>query len=328
MEEIFRGKRVLITGGLGFIGSNLARQLVAYGARVVLVDSLIPEYGGNLHNIAGLEGHVDVNIADIRDQHSMAYLVQNQAFVFNLAGQTSHVDSMKAPAIDLDINCGAQLSLLEAVRNKNPQVKIVYASTRQIYGVPEWLPVDERHPLRPTDVNGINKMAGECYHILYNNVYGVRACALRLTNTYGPRMRVRDARQTFLGWWIRRAIEGKDIEIYGDGRQVRDFNYVDDVVHALLLAAASAEADGQVFNLGDRTHLSLNDLAALLLRLHGHGQRRIVPFPAELKAIDIGDYYGDFTRINKVLGWQPAVGLADGLARTLEFFREHRQFYW
>jgi UDP-glucose 4-epimerase len=328
MEEIFRGKRVLITGGLGFIGSNLARQLVTYGARVLLVDSLIPEYGGNLHNIAGIESDVDVNIADIRDQHSMAYLVQNQEFLFNLAGQTSHVDSMKAPDIDLDINCRAQLSLLEAVRKKNPDVKIVYASTRQIYGVPEWLPVDERHPLRPTDVNGINKMAGECYHILYNNVYGVRACALRLTNTYGPRMRVRDARQTFLGWWIRSAIDGKDIEIYGDGRQLRDFNYVDDVVHALLLAAASPEADGQVFNLGHRTYISLDDLAALLLRLTGNGERRLVPFPPDLKAIDIGDYYGDFTRINKVLGWQPWVGLADGLARTLEFFREHRQFYW
>jgi UDP-glucose 4-epimerase len=328
MEELFRGKRVLITGGLGFIGSNLARQLVTYGARVLLVDSLIPEYGGNLHNIAGIESDVDVNIADIRDQYGLAYLVQNQEFVFNLAGQTSHVDSMKAPDIDLDINCRAQLSLLEVLRKKNPHVKIVYASTRQIYGVPEWLPVDERHPLRPTDVNGINKMAGEYYHILYNNVYGVRACALRLTNTYGPRMRVRDARQTFLGWWIRRAIDGNDIEIYGDGRQLRDFNYVDDVVHALLLAAASPEADGQVFNLGHRAYVSLDDLAGLLLRLTGYGERRIVPFPPEVKAIDIGDYYGDFTRINKVLGWQPWVELADGLARTLEFFREHRQFYW
>lgn len=328
MEEMFSGKRILITGGLGFIGSNLARHLVKLGARVMLVDSLIPEYGGNLHNIAGIEADVEVNIADVRDEYSMTYLVQNRDFLFNLAGQTSHADSMTVPYVDLDINCRAQLSVLEAVRKKNPDVKIVYASTRQIYGVPQWLPVDERHPLRPRDVNGINKMAGEWYHILYNDVYGIRACSLRLTNTYGPRMRVRDARQTFLGWWVRRAIDGNEIEIYGDGRQLRDFNYVDDVVHALLLSAASPEADGQIFNLGHHAPISLGELAALLLRLNGGGQRTIVPFPPRLKAIDIGDYYGDFSLISKVLGWEPRVELEDGLKCTLEFFREHGRFYW
>lgn len=328
MDRAFADRRVLITGGLGFIGSSLARRLVAYGAEVLLVDSLIPEYGGNLHNIAGIEHRVRVNVADVRDEHSMTYLVQGQDFLFNLAGQTSHLDSMADPYTDLEINCRAQLSILEACRKKNPGLKIVYASTRQIYGAPETLPVAETHLLRPTDVNGVNKMAGEWYHILYHNVYGIRACALRLTNTYGPRMRVRDARQTFLGWWVRRVIEGEEIQIYGDGRQLRDLNYVDDVVEALLLAAARPEADGKVFNLGHPCPVSLQDLAALLLRLAGGGRAVTVPFPRDLKRIDIGDYYGDFGLIRTTLSWEPAIHLEEGLRRTLAFFRESRSFYW
>src|ERR687886_513183 len=238
----FDGSRVLITGGLGFIGSTLARRLVELGAHVTLVDSLIPIYGGNLRNVAGIEERVRINIADVRDQYSMDYLVQGQDFLFNLAGQSSHLDSMRDPYTDLEINCRAQLSILEAGRKYNPQLKLVYASTRQIYGKPDYLPVDERHLLHPTDVNGVNKMAGEWYHILYNNVYGVRACALRLSNTYGPRMRVKDARQTFLGIWIKQLIDDEPIQVFGDGMQIRDFNYVDDAVDALLLAAADPAA--------------------------------------------------------------------------------------
>ncbi|KAA3655888.1 MAG: NAD-dependent epimerase/dehydratase family protein, partial [Chloroflexi bacterium] len=222
-----RGKKILITGGLGFIGSNLARRLVKMGADVTLVDSLIPEYGGNLYNIADIKNDVEVNISDVRDTHSMRYLVQKKDYLFNLAGQTSHMDSMHDPFTDLDINCRAQLSILETCRKYNPEINIVFASTRQIYGKPDYLPVDETHLLRPVDVNGINKMAGEWYHILYNNVYGLRACALRLTNTYGPRMRIKDARQTFLGVWIRYLIEGKPFEVWG-GEQLRDFTFVED----------------------------------------------------------------------------------------------------
>lgn len=327
-SERFRDKKVLITGGLGFIGSNLAARLVGWDAEVVLVDSLIPEYGGNLRNIVGIDHRVKSNIADVRDEFSMTYLVQNQDYLFNLAGQTSHLDSMKDPYTDLDINCRSQLSILEACRKKNPDVKIVYASTRQIYGVPQYLPVDERHPLRPTDVNGINKMAGEWYHILYNNVYGIRASALRLTNTYGPRMRVRDARQTFLGWWIRQVLMDEEIHVYGDGKQLRDFNYVDDVVDALILASLREETNGRVFNLGDSQALSLEQVAALLIEVNGGGRYRLVPFPKERKAIDIGDYYADFRQIHETLGWTPSVDLRDGLNRTLAYFREHRAFYW
>jgi UDP-glucose 4-epimerase len=328
LGQAFDGKRVLITGGLGFIGSNLAARLVDAGAQVTLVDSLIPEYGGNLFNIADIEERVRVNIADVRDPFSMRYLVQGQDFLFNLAGQTSHLDSMRDPYSDLEINCRAQLSILEACRHHNPGIKVVFASTRQIYGRPDYLPVDEKHPLRPVDVNGINKIAGESYHILYNNIYGVRACALRLTNTYGPRMRVRDARQTFLGIWIRRVLEDSPIIVYGDGSQVRDFNFVDDVVDALLRAASSSQADGQVFNLGGDDPITLKELATLLVDANGKGAYRLDPFPDEQKAIDIGSYYADYSQAQGALGWEPVVPLREGLMRTLAFYRKNYRHYW
>ncbi|MBV9787919.1 MAG: NAD-dependent epimerase/dehydratase family protein [Chloroflexi bacterium] len=325
----FADKRCMITGGLGFIGSSLAARLVDLGAHVTLVDSLIPEYGGNLHNAQALDQErVRVNIADVRDEYSMNYLVQGQDYLFNLAGQTSHLDSMHDPYTDLEINCRAQLSILEACRKHNPDVRIVYASTRQIYGKPDYLPVDERHLLHPTDVNGINKMAGEWYHIVYNNVYGIKACALRLTNTYGPRMRVKDARQTFLGIWIKQLIEGEAIKVFGDGLQIRDLNYVDDVVEAMLLAAATDGVNGQIFNLGADETINLRDLAQLLIELNGSGSYELIPFPPDRKTIDIGDYYGDYRMIQGRLGWRPQVSLRDGLAQTLAFYREHRQFYW
>jgi len=324
--EAFTDRKVLITGGLGFIGSNLARRLVDLGARVTLVDSLIPEYGGNLFNIAGLEDHVQVNISDVRDQHSMRYLVQGQDYLFNLAGQTSHMDSMEDPGTDLEINCRAQLSILEACRRYNPRIKVVFASTRQIYGKPDYLPVDEKHLLRPVDVNGINKMAGEWYHILYNNVYELRACALRLTNTIGPRMRIKDARQTFLGVWVRLLLEGKTFEVWG-GEQLRDFTYVDDVVDAFLLAAASKEANGEVFNLGCERVIGLKALADLLVEVNGGGRYEIRSFPPERKRIDIGDYYADYSRIRSLLKWEPKVSLREGLASTMAFYRDHLAHY-
>lgn len=325
-RETFAGRRVLISGGLGFIGSNLARNLVDLGARVTLVDSLVPEYGGNLFNIAGLEDRVQVNISDVRDEYSLRYLVQHKDLLFNLAGQTSHADSMQDPYTDLDINCRAQLSILESCRKHNPDIKIIFASTRQVYGKPDYLPVDEKHLLRPADVNGINKMAGEWYHIVYNNVYGVRACALRLTNTIGPRMRVKDARQTFVGTWIRQILEDKAFEVW-DGDQVRDFTYVDDAVDALLLTASSEKTDGQVFNLGGTCVINLKELAELLIDVNGGGKYVVRSYPADRKKIDIGDYYADFSRIRSVLGWEPRVSLRDGLARTLAFYREHLKHY-
>ncbi len=322
------GKHVLVTGGLGFIGSNLALRLVAGGAHVTLIDSLIPEYGGNPFNVADLGGQVRVNVADVRDPHSMRHLVRGQDFLFNLAGQTCHLDSMRDPHTDLEINCRAQLSILEACRQHNPAVKIVFSSTRQIYGTPQYLPVDEEHPLAPVDVNGVNKLAGENYHLVYHRAHGLRTCVLRLTNTYGPRMRVKDDRQTFLGVWFRRLLEDQPIPVFGDGAQLRDFNYVDDVVDALLAVAVDERADGEVFNLGAPDYLSLKELAALLVELHGRGEVQIVPFPGERKRIDIGSYYSDFSRIRECLGWQPRVPLREGLARTLEFYARHSKHYW
>jgi UDP-glucose 4-epimerase len=322
----FQGTRVLITGGLGFIGSTLARRLVKLGARVTLLDGLIPHSGGNLYNISGIESRVRVNIGDVRNVNSTRWLIQNQDFLFNLAGHTSHIDSMQDPYTDLEINCRAQLSILEACRRHNPDIKVVFASTRQIYGKPESLPVTENHLLRPVDANGINKMAGEWYHILYNNVFGVTACALRLTNTYGPRMRVKDARQTFLGYWIRSLIEGRRFELWG-GKQLRDFTFVEDAVDALLLAATSAAANGKVFNLGGDCVVSLRQLADMLVEINGRGGYRIRTFPRGRKRIDIGDYYADFDKIRTGLGWQPRVRLRPGLARTLAYYRKHLKRY-
>jgi len=320
--------RVLITGGLGFIGSHLARRLVAEGAKVTVVDSLIPEYGGNWHNVKDFRDKIDVHVSDVRDRHAMAYLLRDQDYLFNLAGQTSHLDSMTDPQTDLAINAAAQLSILEACRQVNPGVKIVFAGTRQVYGKPDRLPVDETHPLRPVDVNGINKLAGEWYHLLYSSVYGIRASVLRLTNTYGPGMRARDARQTFLGVWIRRLIDGEPLAIYGDGGQRRDFTYVDDCVEAMLLAATRREADGMVFNLGGDEVVTLQQLAEMMVGLGHPGRFECVPFPTDKKAIDIGDYCGDYRLIESTLGWRPTVGLRDGLKRTVDFYAANWQHYW
>lgn len=325
LADHFRSRRVMITGGLGFIGSTLARELVAMGSRVLIVDSLVPTHGGRLEHADGL-GDARVNISDVRDPHSLRHLLPGQEIVFNLAGQTSHVDSMDDPYTDLDINARSQLSILETCRRYNPDALVVFASTRQVYGRPEYLPVDERHPIRPVDVNGINKTAAEWYHRLYGDVHGLRVSVLRLTNTYGPRMRIKDARQTFLGFWLRRLLAGEEIEVYGDGAQRRDFTYVDDAVRAFLLAARGA-AQNEVYNLGSAETVSLRELAELLIELGGGGSWRLVPFPPERKAIDIGDYYADFGKIRAELGWEPTIQLVEGLRRTLAFYREHGPAY-
>jgi UDP-glucose 4-epimerase len=322
----FAGKRVLVTGGLGFIGSHLAGRLVKDGADVTLVDSLIPEYGGNLFNVSEFASRVKINISDVRDEHGLRYLIRGHDLLFNLAGQTGHLDSMVDPETDLEINCRAQLAILETCRKFNPDIKIVFASTRQIYGRPQYVPVDERHLVRPVDVNGINKAAGEAYHILYNDVYGIRACALRLTNTYGPHMRVSDARQTFLGIWIRQLVRGEPFEVW-EGSQLRDFTYVDDAVEAFLAAARDERADGRTFNLGGLEVISLHDLAALLIKANGGGTYETRSFPPDRKRIDIGDYYADYTSIREAIGWEPRVPLEVGLGRTIEFYRKNLAQY-
>ncbi len=326
-KAFYRGRRVMVTGGLGFIGSNLARQLVALGADVLLLDSLVPEYGGNLFNIEGVQDRLRVNIGDVRQQSTMNYLVRDREVIFNLAGQVSHIDSMRDPFTDLEINCRSQLTLLEACRRHNPGAKIVYAGTRQVYGKPDYLPVDERHLVRPTDVNGINKIAGEYYHLVYNNVFGVRACSLRLTNVYGPRQLVKHNRQGFIGWFIRLAVEDGEIQIFGDGSQVRDFVFVDDAADAFLRAGASEACNGLALNVGGNEPISHRDLVALLLEVAGSGRMRLVDWPAEKRAIDIGSFYSDSTRFRDLSGWTPAVPLREGLSRTVQYYRQHLAHY-
>ncbi|HUC68836.1 MAG TPA: NAD-dependent epimerase/dehydratase family protein [Stellaceae bacterium] len=325
IASAYAGARVVITGGLGFIGSTLALRLAGLGADLLLVDNLFPEAGGNLFNVAPIRERVAIEIADIRDVRAMRQLLRGCRYLFNLAAQTSHMDSMADPETDLAINCRAQLTLLDACREICPEAHLVYASTRQVYGRPRRLPVDEEHPLHPVDVNGVNKMAGEAYHILFHDVYGLHAAALRLTNTYGPRMRIRDARQTFVGVWLRAVLEGRAFEVW-DGAQLRDLTYVDDAAEAFLLAAIAPAAKGRVFNIGGE-HLRLRALAEALIAANGGGSFETRDFPPERKRIDIGDYYADDSAFRAVTGWTPKISIATGLARALDYFRRNLAEY-
>jgi len=326
-DDCYKGKNVLITGGLGFIGSTVALRLAGFGARVTAIDSLIPEYGGNLFNLDPVKGVVTVNISDVRDRSSINYLVKGQDYLFNLAGTLSHIDSMRDPFTDLEINCVSQLRILEACRENNPQIKIVFAGTRGQYGQACYLPVDEEHPLHPADVNGINNNAGENYHLLYSKVHGIKACSLRLTNSYGPRHQMRHARQGVLNWFVRQVIDGQKIRIFGDGSQIRDTNYIDDVVDAMLLAMVTPETDGEVYNLGGEP-LSLIQFVEDLIRQNGDGDYELVEFPGDLKSIEIGDYVASHEKFSRLTGWQPKVSLAEGLGATLQYYRKHKEHYW
>jgi UDP-glucose 4-epimerase len=325
-EAAYAGKPVLVTGGLGFSGSNLAIRLVEFGADVTVVDSLVPELGGNRFNLAPVEGRVRVSTADLRD--GAADLVEGQEVVFSIAGNVSHVDSMTDPIADLELNCRSQLALLEALRRRNPDARVVFAGSRQQYGRPRYLPVDEQHPLEPVDVNGINKAAAESAVLLYHRVHGLPACSLRLTNTYGPRMQMRHPRQGFVAWFVRLAVEGQAIELFGGGESLRDFNEVEDVVDAFLLCGTEDAAVGQIFNLGHPEPVTVRQFAELLLNVAGSGSLRERPFPEDRARIDIGSVFADHGKIRERLGWEPRVGLREGLERMVDYYRQHREHYW
>jgi UDP-glucose 4-epimerase len=326
-ENFFKSKRILILGGMGFIGSNLAIRLAKLGAEISVVDSMLPQYGGNTANIEQVRDQVKINYSDIRDRHSMNYLVSGIDYIFSLAGQTSHIESMTDPFTDLDINCTSQLSLLESCKSNNPSVKIVYGSTRQLYGRPEYLPVDEKHPEAPVDVNGINKLAAEKYFALYSHLYGIKTVSLRLTNTYGPRQHINGDKQGFTGIFIRKALKGEKITIFGDGSQKRDFNYIDDVVDALLLCTAYDELNGRAFNLGEKEIYSILSFVEIL-RNFLQFEYETVPFPEDHKKIDIGDYYGDYSLFNSITSWEPKIGLEEGLGKTVEYFKHRIRSYF
>lgn len=324
----YGGKKVMITGGLGFLGSNLAIALADLGTQVVLVDALLPLYGGNFYNIEGIKDRVGVHIVDIRAAEAMNRLVQGQDIIFNLAAQVSHLDSMTDPLLDLDINARGNLVLLEACRRFNPHVKVVYAGTRGQYGRAVETPVREDHPLRPADFYGVDKAAAEQYHFLYNKVCGLRATSLRINNTYGPRHQMKHAKYGTLNWLIRLAMEGRRIKVYGDGSQLRDYNYVDDVTEAFLLVGARSEADGEAFNLGSGQPIRFLGLVMAIIESVGNGSYECVPWPQERLAIEVGDYVADYSKINRLLGWSPKVSLTDGLAKTVEFYRQNWRHYW
>ncbi len=313
--------------GSGSSAATLPRRLLQLGARLTIVDALNPEFGGNPYNIHGIEDQCQVIIGDMGDELVMETILPAQDYLFNLAAQVSHAGSMGDPMLDLEVNAISQIKLLEMCRKLNPAVRIVYAGTRQMYGRPQYLPVDEKHSLEPLDFNGISKMAGEWYHVVCHRVYAMRTTSVRMTNVYGPRMRVRDAHKSFIGLWFRQLLEGRQLVIYGDGSQLRDLNYVDDVVEALLACAINPRAEGEVYNLGAEP-VSLLALAQILTEIHGKGDYRMEPFPMEIEAIDIGDYYGDYTKIHEHLDWTPSTPLKTGLLNTLDYYRENHPHYW
>ena len=327
IANFFTDKNILITGGLGFIGSTLAIKLAGFDANITVVDSLIPDYGGNIFNVEPVKDKININISDVSDQNSIDYLVQDQDYLFNLAGTLSHIDSMKDPFTDLEINCVSQLRILESCRKNNPDIKIVFAGTRGQYGKCSYNPVDEKHPLTPIDVNGINNIAGEQYHILYNNVYGIKACSLRLTNTYGPRHQMKHHRQGVLNWFIRQVMDNTTVKIYGSGSQIRDTSYVDDVVDAFLLAMMHKKTPGEVYNIGGEA-FSLVDFVEKLIEINGEGNYELIEYPDESKAIEIGDYIADYSKFSELTGWQPKINLEEGLQKTLAYYKQHRSMYW
>ncbi|MBP9847646.1 MAG: GDP-mannose 4,6-dehydratase [Saprospiraceae bacterium] len=327
VKAFYQNKKILITGGLGFIGSSLAHKLVKFDADVTIIDSLLPEMGGNLRNIKGIENKVKINIADLRDPYSSDVLVREKDIIFNLAGTLSHVGSMEYPLTDLDINCRSQVTFLESCRKFNPNVKIVYSGTRNQYGKAKYLPVDEDHPMDPTDVNGINCIAGESYHILYHRVYGIKSCSLRLNNTYGPRHQMRHSRQGVLNWFIRQIMDGEKINLFGGGNQIRDCVYIDDVVNSLLLAAASDSVWGKVYNVGAYP-ASLKEFVNTAIKVYGKGELLSVKFPENRKTIEVGDFISDWSRIKKEIGWQPKVNLEQGIKKTFVFYEKNKQYYW
>ncbi|OGG21830.1 NAD-dependent epimerase [Candidatus Gottesmanbacteria bacterium RIFCSPLOWO2_01_FULL_40_10] len=326
-NKSYKGVKVLITGGLGFIGSTLAIRLAGEGAKIVIVDSLIPGYGGNLFNINPVKDKVRVIIADVRDTGQMNKLVGGQDLIFNLAGTLSHVDSMRDPMTDLEINCRAQLSLLESVRKYNPDVRIVFAGTRNQYGKAKYLPVDEDHPQEPTDINGINSIAAEKYHLMYTKVYGIKTVSLRMTNTFGPRHQMKHSRQGVLNWFIRLILEGQEVKLYGTGNQIRDVNYIDDVVEALYLTGRSEKGWGEAYNLGG-IPVSLSEFVKTAVKTAKMGRVSVVPFPEEREKIEIGDYIASYEKIKKTYGWAPKTKLTEGIEKTIGYYLKYRNKYW
>jgi UDP-glucose 4-epimerase len=324
----FRGTRALVTGGCGFIGSNIVHALDALGCEVTVIDSLEPDQGGNMFNLCGLEGKVDVRVSDIRDAAAVADAVRGRDFVFNTAAIVSHLNSLESPFEDVDVNVRGTLVLLEGIRQHAPEATVIHASTRSVYGVIKSTPVSEDHPMLPPEVNSANKAVADLYHYAYYVAHGMNTISMRLTNTFGPRALAAHHRQGFMNWFIRLAVEGGTFRLYGDGSQVRDLDYIDDTVRAMLLAAITPGLAGEALNIGSGTPVSLKEIAEALIEISGHGRLEYVPFPDDAKRIEIGDYVADTTKIRERLGWQPQVSMREGLKRSVGYYRAYKEHYW
>ncbi|MBP1733860.1 MAG: hypothetical protein H6Q53_147 [Deltaproteobacteria bacterium] len=324
----FKGKEVLITGGLGFIGSNLSIELVKRGAHVTIVDNMLPRQGSNLFNIKEIEGQVTVNISDVRNQLSMNHLVKGKDYIFHLAGQVNHVDSMRNPLQDPDINCVGTLVLLEALREHNRTGKVVFAGTRGEYGSSVKLPVDEDHPTNPKGIYAVTNLTAEKMILVYDDIFGIKGACLRITNTYGPRHQMMHDEYGVFNWFIRKAMDDEEIPVFGDGRILRDFLYVEDLVSCMLMTAAAEEAYGKVFNVGTGVAVSFIDLAKKITEIAGKGRVAYTEFTQERREVEPGDYYADVSRIKKVVKWAPKISLHEGIKKTIGFYMNHRKEYW
>ena len=328
MKDTFKNKKVLVTGGLGFIGSNLCIKLVSLGAEVLAIDNMLPRQGGNIFNIEPVKNKIKINISDIRNPVSMNHLVKGQDYIFHLAGQVNHVDSVKNPLQDLSINVEGTLVLMEALRQNNKTAKVIFTGTRGEYGASLNLPVAENHSINPIGIYAITNFAAERIVLTYHNLHGIKSMCLRITNTYGPRHQMQHDEYGVFNWFIRKAMDNEVIPVFGNGQILRDYLYIDDLIEGMLMTAVCDKAYGEVFNIGSGTALNFIDLAKTIVKVAKSGRTNFTDFTPERKALEPGDYYADISKIKRIVGWKPKTNLEDGIRKTIEYYNKNRKFYW
>ena len=327
-KQELSGKRVLITGGLGMLGSTVAHKLVECDAKVTIVDACIKPYGANMFNIEGIKDKVDISITDIRDKEAIKFLVKDKDIIFNFAAQVSHNDSIKDPFLDSDINYIGHLNVIENVKQFNPAAKIIFPGSRLQFGRIERIPVDEKHPLNPETPYAFNKTVAEEIYKFYYKMYGIRCVLFRIANPYGPRGQMKHSKYSIINYFLRQAIEDKEIAIYGDGEQIRDYIYVGDLANVFLLAAVKKEADGEIFNIGSAVATKFKDMVNTVVDVVGAGKIKHIPWPDNYIDVETGDYVTDITKISKTLGWKPAVSLRQGIKEMHEYYKLYKRYYF
>jgi UDP-glucose 4-epimerase len=327
-RQALAGKNALVIGGLGFIGSNLVHTLIEAGARVTVLDALLPMYGGNRFNVAGVEDRVRVVEGDIRNAALVNDLVKGQNIIFNLAAQVSYIDSLSDPLLDFEINCLGHLRVLDAARRYAPDAKIVFSSSRLVYGKIITTPVDESHQTDPLSIYGVHKLAAEKYYRIFYDTYGVRSSVIRIPNPYGPRQQMKHPKYSIVGWFIRQALEDGTIEVFGDGTQERDYLYISDIVDAFLRIAVSDRSDGEVYNIGTDERVRFVDMVDAVLTAVGKGKKVHVPWPQDYEKNETGDYIADTRKIEAAVGWRARVPLKTGIEETVAYYRQHKAKYW